>query len=60
MKKEYIKPTIIIIKTCNDDALLQRPSLYDINKRDSVENIADEDDGPIHDIHDNKDIIWND
>ena len=58
MKKKYIKPIIIIIKTCNDDALLQRASLYDINKRDSVENIADEeDDEP---IHDNKDIIWND
>ena len=58
MKKKYIKPTIIIIKTCNDDALLNTVSLYDINKRDSVENIADEeDDEP---IHDNKDIIWND
>ena len=58
MKKEYIKPTIIIIKTCNDDALLQRASLYDIGKSDSVETIADEeDDEP---IHDNKDIIWND
>lgn len=61
MKKEYIKPTIIIIKTCNDDALCSNmvsASLYDINKRDSVENIADEeDDEP---IHDNKDIIWND
>ena len=63
MKKKYIKPTIIIIKTCNDDALCSNmvsASLYDINKRDSVENIADEDDGPIHDIQDNKDIIWND
>ena len=58
MKKKYIKPTIIIIKTCNDDALLQRASLYDIGKSDSVETIADEeDDEP---IHDNKDIIWND
>ena len=61
MKKEYIKPIIIIIKTCNDDALCSNmvsASLYDINKRDSVENIADEeDDEP---IHDNKDIIWND
>ena len=47
MKKKYIKPTIIIIKTCNDDALLQRASLYDIGKSDSVETIADEeDDGP--------------
>ena len=58
MKKEYIKPIIIHIKTWNDDALLHTVSLYDINKRDSVENIADEeDDEP---IHDNKDIIWND
>ena len=58
MKKEYIKPIIIHIKTWNDDALLNTVSLYDINKRDSVENIADEeDDEP---IHDNKDIIWND
>ena len=61
MKKEYIKPTIIIIKTCNDDALCSNmvsASLYDINKRDSVENIADEeDDGPDAD----KDgFIWND
>lgn len=60
MKKKYIKPTIIIIKTCNDEALLNNASLFDINKRDPIENIADEDDGPIHDIHDNKDIIWND
>ena len=60
MKKEYIKPIIIHIKTWNDDALLNTVSLYDINKRDPIENIADEDDGPIHDIHDNKDIIWND
>lgn len=62
MKKEYIKPTIIIIKTCNDDALcqMQTVSLYDIGQDKPIENIADEDDGPIHDIHDNKDIIWND
>ena len=60
MKKEYIKPIIINIKICNDDALcqMQRASLFEINKSDSVENIADEeDDEP---IHDNKDIIWND
>ena len=61
MKKKYIKPTIIIIKTCNDDALCSNmvsASLYDINKRDSVENIADEeDDGPI--IGDDGNI-WND
>ena len=60
MKKKYIKPTIIIIKTCNDEALLNNASLFDINKRAPIENIADEDDGPIHDIHDNKDIILND
>ena len=58
MKKEYIKPIIIHIKTWNDEALLNTASLYDINKRDPIENIADEeDDEP---IHDNKDIIWND
>ena len=58
MKKKYIKPTIIIIKTCNDDALLQRASLYDIGKRDSVETIADEeDDGP---DADKNGFIWND
>ena len=56
MKKEYIKPKIIIIKTYNDDALLQSASLYDYNKADSDENIADEDDEPI--IVDG--IIWND
>ena len=62
MKKEYIKPTIIIIKTCNDDALLQRASLYDIGKSYSVDHIADEGDNdePIHDTYDKKDIIWND
>lgn len=58
MKKKYIKPTIIIIKTCNDDALLQRASLYDIGKSDSVETIADEeDDGP---DADKNGFIWND
>ena len=57
MKKKYIKPTIIIIKTCNDDALLQNASLYDIGKSDSVETIAPEGDEPITD----KDgFIWND
>ena len=56
MKKEYINPKIIIIKTCNDDALLQSASLYDIGNRDSVENIADED-GPITGDDGN---IWND
>ena len=61
MKKEYIKPIIINIKIYNDDALCQMvtASLYDINERDPVENIAGEggEDGP---IHDNNDIIWND
>ena len=57
MKKKYIKPTIIHIKTWNDDALLQQASLYDFGQEKPIENIADEDDGP---IYDNKDIIWND
>lgn len=62
MKKEYIKPKIIIIKTCNDDALLQSASLYDIGRDDPRENIAGEggedgEDGPI--IGDDGNI-WND
>lgn len=61
MKKEYIKPKIIIIKTCNDDALCQMvtASLCDINQRDPVENIAGEggEDGP---ITDGDGTIWND
>lgn len=59
MKKEYIKPKIIIIKTCNDDALLQTASLYDIGRDDPRENIAGEggEDGPI--IGDDGNI-WND
>ena len=59
MKKEYIKPIIINIKIYNDDALCQMKtvSLYNINEVDSVEHIADEDNGPDAD----KDgIIWND
>lgn len=59
MKKEYIKPKIIIIKTCNDDALLVTASLCDYDKRDPVENIAGEggENGPDAD----KDgFIWND
>ena len=59
MKKEYIKPIIINIKICNDDALctMVKASCYDINNDDSVDHIADEDDGPDAD----KDgIIWND
>ena len=57
MKKEYIKPKIIIIKTYNDDALLQSASLYDYDKRDPVENIAGEGDKP---NSDDWGIIWND
>ena len=57
MKKEYIKPIIINIKICNDDALLQSASLYDIGQDDSVDHIADEDDGP---DTDGDGIIWND
>lgn len=57
MKKEYIKPIIINIKICNDDALLQTASLYDIGKDKPVDHIADEDDGP--DTGDGG-FIWND
>ena len=59
MKKEYIKPIIINIIICNDDALLQSASLCDYDKRDPVENIAGEDgeDGP---ISDDWGTIWND
>ena len=57
MKKEYIKPIIINIKICNDDALLLSASLCDFDKRDPVENIAGEGDGP---TPDDDGIIWND
>ena len=60
MKKKYIKPTIIIIKTCNDDALCSNmvsASLYDFGNDKSVETIAPEGDEP---ITDNDTIIWND
>ena len=58
MKKKYIKPTIIIIETCNDDCNMVSASLYDIKKHETGEKIADEeDDEP---IHDNKNNIWND
>lgn len=59
MKKEYIKPKIIIIKTCNDDALLVTASLCDYDKRDPVENIAGEggENGP--DAGEDG-FIWND
>lgn len=57
MKKEYIKPIIINIKICNDDALLVSGSLYNYGEDDSEENIANEDDDP---ISDGDGIIWND
>lgn len=59
MKKEYIKPIIINIKICNDDALCQMvsASLCDFDKRDPVENIAGEGDGP---DTDDDEFIWND
>lgn len=61
MKKEYIKPKIIIIKTYNDDALcqMQTVSLYDIGKDKPIENIAAEggEDGP--DAGEGG-FIWND
>ena len=57
MKKKYIKPTIIIIETCNDDCNMVGASLYDIPKEASIETIAPEGDEPITD----KDgFIWND
>lgn len=58
MKKEYIKPIIINIKICNDDALctIVTASLYNYGEVDSDEHIADEDDDP--DIEGG--IIWND
>lgn len=57
MKKEYIKPKIIIINTYNDDALLQSASLYDYDKVDPDENIAGEGGEP--DTGDDG-FIWND
>ena len=61
MKKEYIKPKIIIIKTCNDHALckMQTVSLYDIGKDKPIENIAGEggEEGP--DTGEGG-FIWND
>lgn len=61
MKKEYIKPIIINIKICNDDALLQSASLCDYNKRDPVENIAGEGgEGGEDAIKDDWGTIWND
>lgn len=64
MKKEYIKPKIIIIKTYNDDALcqMQTVSLYDIGKDKPIENIAGEggEDGEDGPIKDDWGTIWND
>ena len=61
MKKEYIKPIIINIKICNDDALLQAASLYDIGNDKSVEHIADDNGEPIiTDEGTDDEIIWND
>lgn len=64
MKKEYIKPIIINIKICNDDALCEivTASLFHYGQADSEENIADGDD---EDNEDNKPFIdngtiWND
>lgn len=57
MKKEYIKPITINIKICNDDALLQSASLYNIGNDKSVEHIADEDGKP---DTDKWGTIWND
>ena len=59
MKKEYIKPIIINIKICNDDALLQTASLFDYNKDKSVENIAGEGDEDRPDAGEGG-FIWND
>lgn len=61
MKKEYIKPIIINIKIYNDDALCQMvtASLYDINERDPVENIAGEGAKDEPDTGDGG-FIWND
>ena len=59
MKKKYIKPTIIIIETCNDDCNMVSASLYDIDKRDSIANIAVEDDEDGPDTGEGG-FIWND
>lgn len=61
MKKEYIKPIIIHIETCNDDALcqMQTASLFDIGQDKPVEHIAGEGDKDEPDA-DNDGFIWND
>ena len=59
MKKEYIKPIIINIKICNDDALLQTASLYDIGNDKPVKHIADEGDEDKPDTGEGG-FIWND
>lgn len=59
MKKEYIKPIIINIKICNDDALLVTASLYDIGNDKPVDNIAGEGDKDKPDVGEGG-FIWND
>lgn len=59
MKKEYIKPIIINIKICNDDALLQTASLFDMGNDKPVETIAGEGDKDEPDIGEGG-FIWND
>ena len=59
MKKKYIKPTIIIIETCNDDCNMVGASLYDIDQHDSIANIANEGDEPLK-SDDKWGTIWND
>ena len=59
MKKKYIKPTIIIIETCNDDCNMVGASLYNIGNEASIENIANDDDEDGPDIGEGG-FIWND
>ena len=59
MKKKYIKPTIIIIETCNDDCNMVGASLFNINEVNSIENIAPEGDEPLE-SDDEWGTIWND
>ena len=62
MKKEYIKPKIIIIKTYNDDALLNTASLFDNGNDIPAENIAGEggEGGEYGPIIGDDGNIWND
>lgn len=59
MKKEYIKPIIINIKICNNDALLQTASMYDIGNDKPVKHIADEGGEDEPDTGEDG-FIWND